>query len=226
MDYRHPQIKVCGLTQPDEARAVADLGADAIGLVFYPKSPRNVSVKQAAAIAAALPTHVPAVGVVVNPTLERLIQIIEQCGLKTIQLHGAESPRFAADLRKAVDVGIVKVLFTSRAPGLADADTYAVDGYLVECGKGRLPGGNAMTWNWALTEAFARNHPMALAGGLDPDNVVEAITACMPDAIDASSGLESSPGQKDLEKVARFISQVRRTKTLYADRKKKAVAIF
>lgn len=224
--YRHPQIKVCGLTQPDEARAVTDLGVDAIGLVFYPKSPRNVNLKQALAIAAALPSHVPAVGVVVHPTLERLIRIIGQCGLKTVQLHGAEPPQFAAELQAVTGIRIVKALFTSRPPGLADARRYAVDGYLVECGQGQLPGGNAMTWDWSLTQGFARNHPMALAGGLDADNVAAAIGACLPDAVDASSGLEARPGHKDLQKVARFVEQVRRTRDMYAARKRTVEPIF
>ncbi len=217
-DPEHPQIKVCGLTQPDEARAVADLGADAVGLVFYPRSPRNVTVDRAAAIAAALPASVAAVAVVVDPTLERLVRIVGECGVKTIQLHGSEAPGFIAAAKETLDVRVVKVLFTHRTPTLAEADDYAVDAYLVECGRGSLPGGNAAVWDWSLTKGFARSHPMALAGGLDPANVTEAISACLPAAVDASSGLEAAPGRKDLAKVERFIARVRSTAHLYEDR--------
>ncbi len=215
IDYTSPQIKVCGLTKPDEAKTCADLGANAIGLVFYPASPRNVSVEQARAITSVLPSHVSAVGVFVNPTLEMLTQTITRCRLSAVQLHGVESPDYIADLSRATDAGIIKALFTAKAPGLADAGDYTVAGYLVECGRGHLPGGNALTWNWAIAEEFARHYPLILAGGLGPENVTAAIAACLPDAVDASSGLEAGPGRKDLDKVERFIHQVHQTHALY-----------
>lgn len=211
----YPEIKICGLTDPAQARACADLGADAVGLVFFPKSPRNVTLHQAKEITAALPGHVAAVGVFVNPQLDTVGHIVETCGLDTIQLHGTEPPELITGLRNNTTARIVKALFTEKPPHLKDADQYIVDGYLVECGQGRLPGGNAMTWNWAIAHEFARRYPLVLAGGLAPDNVAQAITACRPDAVDASSGLEMAPGQKDLNKVAHFISQVRQTTSLY-----------
>lgn len=211
----YPIIKICGLTDPEQARACVELGADAIGLVFYPKSPRNVSVKQAAAIISALPKHVAAVGVFVNPDVAFLHQAIEHCGLNVAQLHGNETPDFVAELGKSTQARVIKALFTEKEPNLNDAPKYDVDGYLVECGKGRLPGGNAMTWNWAIAEKFARSYPLVLAGGLTPDNVTQAIKACLPDGVDASSGLEAGPGNKDLEKVKNFIEQVRRTRPIY-----------
>lgn len=225
-DHQYPQIKICGLTIPEQAKACAELGADAIGLVFYPKSPRNVSVKQAAAITSALPKHVAAVGVFVNPDVAFLHQAIEQCGLSVAQLHGNETPDFAAELRESTQARIIKALFTQKPPHLNDAPKYNVDGYLVECGKGRLPGGNAMTWNWAIAEQFARSYPLILAGGLTPDNVTQAIKACLPDGVDASSGLEAGPGIKDLEKVKDFIERVRRTRPMYIQHKHKIRSIL
>ena len=224
--FRHPQVKVCGLTRPDEAQAAADLGVDAIGLVFYPKSPRNVSLEKAAQITAALPPHIKAVGVLVDPTFERVVRIVEDCGLHTVQLHGAETPHLAAELHKATAVRVVKALFASRSPGLADAARYAVDGYLVECGQGRLPGGNAKAWNWSQAKGLAQHHAIALAGGLRPDNVVEAISTCLPDAVDVSSGVETAPGRKDLRRVEQFIARVRSTGQLFANDRKVISPVF
>ena len=212
---KFPQIKICGLTDPAQAKACAEMGADAIGMVFYPKSPRNVTMDQAAEITAVLPDHVAAVGVFVDPALNTVHDIIEQCGLHTAQLHGNESPEFVADLRKVSAARIIKALFTEKQPRLTAADQYAVDGYLVECGKGRLPGGNAMTWNWAMAKEFADRYPLVLAGGLTPDNVSHAIADCRPDAVDASSGLEVTAGKKDLKKVKQFIDQVHQAASFY-----------
>ncbi len=218
-DRYYPQIKICGITRPDQAIACAQLGADAIGLVFYEKSPRNVTLEQAAAITAVLPPHVAAVGVFVDPDQEALIRTVDQCRLDIVQLHGSESPGFIAGLCKNLDTKIIKALFTARPPVLADAGNYDAAGYLVECGKGRLPGGNAMAWDWAVAKGFGRRYPLVLAGGLTPGNVPTAISACMPDAVDASSALEAGPGVKDLKKVAQFIARVHQTEPLYRDRK-------
>jgi phosphoribosylanthranilate isomerase len=214
----YPQIKICGLTDPAQARACADLGADAIGLVFFAKSPRNVTLNQAKEITAALPDHVAAVGVFVDPDLDTAVHIIETCKLHIAQLHGNESPELITGLRNNSSARIIKALFTKKMPQLKDAGKYTVDGYLAECGKGRLPGGNAMAWNWAAAREFARRYPLVLAGGLAPDNVAQAIAACRPDAVDASSSMETVPGQKDLKKVRQFISQVRQTTSLYRSR--------
>jgi phosphoribosylanthranilate isomerase len=220
-DRCYPQIKICGLTRPDQAKACAELGADAIGLVFYEKSPRHLSLAQAAAITTVLPPQVKSVGVFVNPTREALIRTVTACRLGAVQLHGAESPDFVADLARILGLPIIKALFTAKAPELTEADRYDAAGFLVECGLGRLPGGNAMAWNWSLAEAFARRKPLILAGGLAPDNVTQAISACLPDGVDASSGLEAAPGIKDLDKVARFISQVRQSEALYRTQNRK-----
>lgn len=223
---QHPQIKVCGLTRPDEAVACADLGADAIGLVFYPKSPRNVTLEQAATITEQLPSHVAAVGVFVNPEIELLTQVITQCGLNAAQLHGAESPQFVTRVKQTTDAKIIKALFSAKAPGLNKADRYSVDAFLIECGRGQLPGGNAETWDWSLAEPFAHNYPLLLAGGLEPANVSQAIAASLPDAVDASSGLEASPGRKDLGKVAKFIHAVRQSTAGYPAGKRSIRSIF
>jgi phosphoribosylanthranilate isomerase len=214
-DRYYPQIKICGLTLPDQARACADLGADAIGLVFFEKSPRNITLEQAAAIKAGLPPRVAAAGVFVDPDRETLTHIVRRCGLDIVQLHGSESPEFVADMQAILQVPVIKVLFAVRSPGFGDAAGYGAAGFLVECGRGPLPGGNAMAWDWTAAQTVGRDFPLILAGGLAPDNVAEAIGACLPDAVDASSSLEAGPGVKDLEKVARFIDRVKQTEPLY-----------
>lgn len=207
----YPEIKVCGLTRPDEAKACADLGADAIGLVFYPPSPRNVTIEQAAAIKDEMSSSVLAAGVFVDPPFEELLRTVNQVGLDVIQLHGAESPEFVSRLRQATDRKIIKVLFAEKAPGMQQAHTYRVNGFLVECGHGPLPGGNAMAWNWSAARSFAQQHPLILAGGLGPDTVEAAIAASLPDAVDASSALEAQPGRKDISKVKQFIQAIKRS---------------
>ena len=226
IERNYPEIKVCGLTRPDEAKACTDLGADAIGLVFYPRSPRNVTIAQAAAIKAALPSCVPAVGVFVDPDLETLLHTVADCGLDVIQLHGAESPDFTIQLGHATDAKIIKVLFATKAPGLNDADTYDVSGFLVECGQGPLPGGNAMAWDWGIAKPFAQRNPLILAGGLGPDTVSSAVSACLPDAVDASSALEALPGRKDLSKVEQFIQAVQNSAIHYAAGSRRLRPIF
>ncbi len=211
----YPEIKVCGLTRPDEAKACADLGADAIGLVFHPPSPRHVSVEQAAAVREALPPSVSAAGVFADYPLEELLETVNQVGLDVIQLHGAESPEYVSLLGRQTPCKIIKALFAEKPPGMQLAPTYRVSGFLVECGRGPLPGGNAMVWDWGAARSFAQQHPLILAGGLGPDTVEEAIAAALPDAVDASSALEARPGRKNLSKVKRFIQAIQRSAVHY-----------
>jgi phosphoribosylanthranilate isomerase len=227
MSQRHyPEIKVCGLTRPDEAKACADLGADAIGLVFYPPSPRHISIEQGAAIKDVLPSSVRTAGVFVDPLLEDLLQTADQVGLDVIQLHGAESPDFVSRLAEATHRKIIKVLFSAKSPGLQLASAYTVDGFLVECGRGPLPGGNAMAWDWGTALPFAKQHPLILAGGLGPETVEEAIAASLPDAVDASSALEAGPGRKDLDKVKQFIRTIQRSAGHYTSGDRRLRPIF
>ncbi len=206
----HPQVKICGLTRPDQAAACADLGADAIGLIFYPKSPRHVSDDVAADIVRALPDHVPSVGVFVNESFETIMRKVNHCGLKAVQLHGREAPDLLDRLQNE-DIIVIKALFSGKSPSLDDAGQYAecASAFLTECGKGKLPGGNAMTWNWAEARKVGDVRPLILAGGLSADNVAEAVRQGTPDAVDVSSGVESAAGVKDMEMVAAFIGNVR-----------------
>ncbi len=204
----YPQIKVCGLTNVKEALGCADLGANAIGFVFFPKSPRNVSLNQARKISTALPDHVKTVGVFVNETYDTIMHAVDYCNLKAVQLHGQESPELIHEIAME-NITVIKALFMSGAPSLEDVSRYNAAAYLVECGKGDLPGGNALSWNWAGAREFGEKNPLVLAGGLCSENIKEAISAGLPDAVDISSGVEASKGRKDLNKVARFINRVK-----------------
>ncbi len=201
------QIKICGLTNADEALGCAALGADAIGLVFYPKSPRNLTESQAKDIVSVLPNQVKTVGVFVNETFSAIMRKVEYCGLNAVQLHGRESPELVRQLRDEKLI-VIKGLYTERRPFLKEASDYKASAFLTECGKGILPGGNAMAWNWSEAKSFGEDYPLILAGGLSADNVSQAIAAGQPDAVDISSGAESSPGRKDLDKTRAFIHAV------------------
>ncbi|MDM8535591.1 phosphoribosylanthranilate isomerase [Desulfobacterales bacterium HSG17] len=203
-----PQIKVCGLTEVSQALECAALGVNAIGCVFFPKSPRNLSEAQAKEICSALPPEITSVGVFVNETYSFIMKKVENCGLKAVQLHGQESPELVKQLRRQ-DLKVIMGLFMSREPGLDKAEKYDPDAFLIECGQGKLPGGNAKTWDWSSARAFGEKHPFILAGGLSPDNIQSAVAQAQPDAVDVSSGVELTPGKKDIEKVKKFIQKVK-----------------
>ena len=222
MNRPYPQVKICGLTHPHEAAQCVKLGADAVGVVFYPKSPRNVSPEQARAVVGALPETAAAVGVFVDAGFSYIMARVERCGLSMVQLHGRESAHLAALLRDE-GVGVIKALFVGGSPGLDNAPEFDVDGYLVECAKGPLPGGNAMAWDWGAARDFGHRRSLVLAGGLSPANVAEAIRAALPTAVDVSSGVEMSPGRKDPHKVALLMAAVRGTADRYAGKPIKAV---
>ncbi len=204
-----PQVKICGLTTPAQAQQCAILGADAIGLVFYAKSPRNLSTRQAGKICRGLPPGVAAVGVFVDMPVEKIVSITSANGIRTVQLHGRETPSQVARLSRA-GLKVIKALFTNRQPDIAQARRYeSAVAFLVECGQGKLPGGNALTWDWKLPGKLFQRQPVILAGGLDPENIDTALRTGRPDAVDVSSGVELAPGQKDLRKVEAFLSAVK-----------------
>lgn len=202
-----PQVKICGITQTDEAAAISRLHPDAVGLVFYPKSPRYVTPEQAGCICNHLLPEITRVGVFVNETFETIMAVTESCGLNAIQLHGSESPELV-DQIKSRGLTVIKGLYMKHPPLFSDADQYRASAYLLECEKGVLPGGNALAWNWHDARPFGESHPFVLAGGLDFENVEKAVMAARPDAVDVSSGVESSPGRKDIEKVKAFFQAV------------------
>ncbi len=202
-----PQIKICGLTDPNEAIQCVNAGADAIGLVFFEKSPRNISETLAAEISKALPENKASVGVFVNETYEFIMNKVTRCHLDAVQLHGDESPDLVARLIKD-NICVIKALYMESDPNISRMNSYAASSYLVECAKGILPGGNALSWNFSRVKNLNSAPPLIIAGGLSPANIKEAVLAALPDIVDVSSGVEKAPGKKDITKAKLFIKNV------------------
>ena len=207
---RHPQIKICGLTRPQEAASCAAEGADAIGYIFYPPSPRSITAEQAAKISLALPEATCPVGVFVDEDYDTVMHTAQTAGLRAVQLHGREAPALVDRLR-ANGLTVIKTLFYNGMPDFKAIDRYKADAYLVECVGGPLPGGNALSWNWSETRGLSTTAPVILAGGLTPDNIAAAVQDAQPDAVDVSSGVEKRPGAKDLTKVRALCRAVTQT---------------
>ena len=202
-----PQIKVCGLTRVENALECLALGAEAIGCVFYPKSPRHVTDDQARDICKAVSSRAATVGVFVNESFPFIMKKVQRCLLDTVQLHGQESPRLITRLRKE-KLKVIKTLFLSSMPSFKNAKDFEPSAFLVECGDGALPGGNAVSWNWEKARHLVENYPVILAGGLSPENISVAVNQSTPDAVDVSSSVELSPGLKDTGRVKAFIHSV------------------
>ncbi|MCB9596437.1 MAG: phosphoribosylanthranilate isomerase [Sandaracinaceae bacterium] len=193
-------VKVCGLTSVEQAVACADLGVDAIGLNFWPRSARRCEDAIAAEIARALGDRVRLVAVVVDASAAR-VEAIRAVGVRWIQLHGAESPE---DLARWLPEAF-KAVHLDRGP----VPAFGGDELLVDARVGDLPGGTGVTCDWGAAAALARTRKLWLAGGLTPDNVGAAIAAVRPFGVDVASGVEASPGVKDLDLVRRFVANAR-----------------
>lgn len=202
---RVPRIKICGITSSEDALAAVAAGADALGFVFYAKSPRAVSPEQTAAIIRSLPPFVTTVGLFVNADRATINATIATSGLDAIQLHGDESPQDCLFPGQRV----IKALRIKDSASLERAADYEVSALLLDTWSERGYGGSGEVFDWHLLKDFASHHPVILAGGLNPKNVVDAIRQVRPYAVDVSSGVEAAPGEKDRLKVAEFICQVR-----------------
>jgi phosphoribosylanthranilate isomerase len=195
-------VKICGITNVEDARAAAEAGADAIGLMFYERSPRNLSLGLAAEIARALPPYVIKVGVFVDPAEEFVLRAIGECGLNIAQFHGEETPEFCA----LFPIMVLKAFRIRDAESLKQLANYPTDGWLLDAYSQDKLGGTGEKFNWDLAvEAQRFGKPIFLAGGLTLENVADAIRQVRPYAVDVSSGVESSPGKKDHAKVKAFI---------------------
>ncbi len=204
-----PLIKICGLTQPDNALDCVRAGADAIGLVFFDKSPRNISTEKARAITRVLPGHVLTCGVFVNESFDFIMERAERCHLTAVQLHGQESPKLVEKLAKE-NLLVIKALFAVKKPDFSDARLFTAASFcLVEYGKGILPGGNAETWDYGVSAQLNTRVPLMLAGGLSCENIRQAICLANPSAVDVSSGVEKTHGFKDIKRVTAFIRMAR-----------------
>ncbi|MEM6325157.1 MAG: phosphoribosylanthranilate isomerase [Pseudomonadota bacterium] len=211
---RAVQVKICGLNKPADADAVAAAGAQFAGLVFYAKSPRCVTLDQAASISAALPPAVTKVALVVNADDAVLAQIVAGAGVDMLQFHGAEPPERVAEVKARFGLPVMKAVGVADAADLAAIDRYArvADWLLIDAKppkSGALPGGNGLTFDWRLIAGQRWSRPWMLAGGLTSDNVAAAIEATNAPCVDVSSGVEAAPGEKDPALIAAFTARAR-----------------
>ena len=192
-----PNLKICGITDATTARLCADAGAGALGAVFFKKSPRYVTPQQARSIFSGLPSRVARVGVFVDLPAAEVAAIAREAELDTVQLHGDEPPGTLLALQ---DLGyrVIRVLKASGKKLLETAHGIPLSaGIMVECGLGTLPGGNGAAWEWAGAAPLAEVRPFALAGGLTPRNIADALRLSKASACDVSSGVETAPGIKN-----------------------------
>jgi phosphoribosylanthranilate isomerase len=211
------EIKFCGITNLDDAQRALAAGAWAIGLIFWPGSPRRCEFDVAAEIAGGVKRRVEVAGVFVNATLDHVAATAETVGLTMLQLHGDEGPAYCAEAARRTGCKVIKA---SRVRSRADVQALASfhTGYhLLDSYSAGVPGGTGETFSWELARGdgvrprLPRNRriPMILSGGLNPDNVAEAIAAVRPFAVDVASGVELAPGRKDPEKLQAFAAAVR-----------------
>jgi phosphoribosylanthranilate isomerase len=191
------RVKICGLTNIDDAAEAVRLGAWALGLIHYDRSPRCVEPAAAAQIAAAFRRKCEVVGVFVNPTLEEVAHAVEDASLTMVQLNGSEGESFCSEVARRTGVKVIKAIHVASAADVHAAESYRTDFHLFDRrGKG-LWGGSGESFDWELLRGHRSEIPDILAGGLRPENVAEAIAIAQPYAVDVASGVEAEPGRKD-----------------------------
>ena len=204
------KVKICGITNLEDALLSAGFGADALGFNFYEKSPRYISPEKARGITDRLPEGVLKVGVFANELLDKIIETAEIARLDAIQLHGDESPEFVSRMRDRTSAEIIKALRVTAEFEPAESLAYDADAILLDAFSPDELGGTGDTFDWEIAARVSALNPrLYLAGGLKPENVYTAIEAVRPYAVDACSGLEIRKGKKDPEKVEMFIQSIR-----------------
>ncbi len=206
--------KICGLSTPETLDAAIKHGASHVGFVFFPKSPRNLKPDRAAALAARVPPHVKSVGLFVDPADDDLDRILSQVRLDILQLHGHETAETVARLGKVHARDVWKAIPVRTTADRDAAARYkgAADLILYDAKPPQgadMPGGNGLRFDWTLLSGHRHPLPWALSGGLDADNVAEAIRVTAAPLIDVSSGVESAPGVKGVDKIAAFLKAAR-----------------
>jgi phosphoribosylanthranilate isomerase len=197
------KVKICGITNAEDAAVAAQAGADALGFVFFEKSPRHISIQQAAGISRGLPPAIVRVGVFVNPDEDLVLRAIGECALNVLQFHGEETPDYCLQF----GLMSMKAFRVRDAASLDQLLSYKTDAWLLDAYSPARYGGTGESFNWNLaSEARKWGKPIFLAGGLTPENVSMAITQARPYAVDVSSGVEVSPGKKDYAKVRAFVN--------------------
>jgi phosphoribosylanthranilate isomerase len=208
------KIKFCGITTPDDADAAVEAGAWALGMIFWPASPRRCRRDVAALIASAHRRRVQVAGVYVNPTLEQLARDTETIGLTMLQLHGDEGPAFCAEAARRTGCRVIKAARVRSGADIQALAPFHTDFHLLDSYAKGIPGGTGATFAWELAHAHRGSIPVILSGGLTPENVAGAIATVRPYAVDVASGVEvsgSHPPRKDHAKLTQFAAAVAAT---------------
>lgn len=202
-------VKICGITRKEDARFAMENGVDAIGFIAHPASPRFITAENVAHIANSLPHAFCKVGVFVDTTVGVISDYVA-AGINTIQLHGQESAALAEELRKKFDIEVWKVLKTRKIDDINQVLDFPADRILIDTFSRDLAGGSGKVadWNLAAKAVEMLRKPVILAGGLNSMNVADAIAKVEPDGLDVSTGVESSPGQKDHQKIAKLLQVI------------------
>lgn len=198
------KVKVCGITNLEDAEEAVDLGAWAIGLIHAKSSPRAVKFSDAAEIGAEFHRKCEIAGVFVNPTLDRVAEAVENANLSIVQLSGNEGASFCSEVARRTGVKVIKAIHVERGADVVRAEAYRTDFHLFDTGGLGKAGGTGQHFDWDLLADHHSDVPFIVAGGLNPENVTEAIRIIRPDAVDVASGVESEPGLKDHFKLAKF----------------------
>ena len=194
-------VKICGLTRIEDARLAWELGASALGFVFHPASPRAVTATQVAAIRRKLPAEAFCIGVFVDMDPDRVNALAEDAGLDAVQLHGRETPEQCAAIRHPV----IKAI---RPGDESRLDDFPVAAFLLDAVHPTLAGGTGLKADWNLAARIARQRPLILAGGLTPENISEAAASVQPLGLDVCSGVEASPGIKDVQRLKDLLARM------------------
>ena len=203
------RVKFCGITNLEDAREAARLGAWAIGLNHHPQSPRFCQPDAAVEIGAELRRRLEVVGVFVDPTLDEVVAAAENESLTMVQLHGGEGPAFCREVGRRTGCKVIKAMRVRSTADVRAAEAYRTDLHLLDAYRPGQPGGTGESFDWDLLSGRESAVPLILAGGLTPSNVDEAIAASRPYAVDVASGVERSPGIKDHDLMAQFAERAR-----------------
>jgi phosphoribosylanthranilate isomerase len=202
------RVKICGLTALEDAHLAADLGAWALGMIFWPDSPRSCSIEQAEAIGAQLHRRVELAGVFVNASLDHVAETADICRFTLLQLHGDEGPSYCQEAARRTGCRVIKAARVRDAADVQAIRAYRTDFHLLDTHSERAPGGTGESFDWQLARLHPGNPPLILSGGLTADNVGQAIAAVRPFGVDSASGTEAEPGRKDHAKLTAFFGAV------------------
>jgi len=202
------RVKICGITRAEDAQAAVAAGADYLGFIFYEKSPRYIAPEKAAEIIAGLTGEVKKVGVFVNASIPEIFDVMAQCRLDMIQLHGDEPEAFAAQFPRS---RVWKAVHMTDSDDIGRWRSYPAAALVLDARSGDQRGGTGLQCDWTVAAQAAARYPVMLAGGITPENAAAAVRAVRPFGLDVNSGVETAPGIKDAEKIRTLINNLKNT---------------